>query len=186
MSVSLLQLWIPIVAGTSLAWIASGLIHMVIKYHNSDYQQLDNEEAILDALRGGTHKLGLHQFPYCGDAKNMQDESVQAKFNKGPVGIISLMPNGMPPLGKLMGQQIGHFLVGSILIAYCASLALQPGADYMSVFRFVATVGFLAFGWAAIPYSIWFGMQWSMTARYLLDALIYGLVIAGTFAWLWP
>lgn len=186
MSVSLLQLWIPILAGTGLAWIASGLIHMVIKYHNSDYQQLDNEEAVLDALRGGSQKLGLHQFPYCGDVKNMQDETVQAKFNKGPVGIISLAPNGMPPMGKLMAQQIGHFLFGSILIAYCATLALAPGADYMSVFRFVAAVGFLAFGWAAIPYSIWFGMQWSMTAKYLLDALIYGLVIAGTFAWLWP
>lgn len=186
MSVTLLQLWLPILAGTILAWIVSGLIHMVVKYHNSDYQQLDNEAAVLDALRAGTQKLGLHQFPFCGDMKNMQDENVKAKFTRGPVGLLVIVPNGMPPMGKLMAQQISHFLFGSILIAYCATQALEPGADYMSVFRFVASVGFLAFGWASIPYSIWFGFQWSMTARYLLDALIYGLVVAGAFAWLWP
>jgi len=38
----------------------------------------------------------------------------------------------------------------------------------------------------ADSYSIWFGYQWSMTAKYLLDALIYALVVAATFAWLWP
>ncbi len=46
--------------------------------------------------------------------------------------------------------------------------------------------GFLAFGWGAIPYRIWFGILWPMTAMYLLDALIYSLVVAGSFAWLWP
>ena len=186
MEVSILQLWLPVLVGTGLAWIASGLIHMVIKYHNSDYQQLENEEAVLEALRGGSQKMGLHQFPYCGDMKNMNDEGVQAKFNKGPVGILALVPNGMPPMGKLMAQQISYFLVGSVLIAYTATLALDPGADYMNVFRFVASVGILAFGWACIPYSIWFGMQWSMTIKYLVDAGIYSLVVAGTFAWLWP
>lgn len=30
------------------------------------------------------------------------------------------------------------------------------------------------------------GHPWSTTAKYLLDALIYSLVIAGSFAWLWP
>ena len=51
MEVSILQLWIPILVGTGLAWIASGLIHMVIKYHNSDYQGVPNEEAFRSASR---------------------------------------------------------------------------------------------------------------------------------------
>ena len=37
------------------------------------------------------------------------------------------------------------------------------GADYMTVFRFVSTVGFLAFGWAVVPMSIWYGHAWSAT-----------------------
>ena len=52
--------------------------------------------------------------------------------------------------------------------------------------RQMSAFGFLAFGWGAISYSIWFGILWPMTAKYLLDALIYSLVVAGSFAWLWP
>ena len=89
-------------------------------------------------------------------------------------------------MGSLLFQQISYFLLGCVLIAFCATLALEPGASYMSVFRFVALVGFLTFGWAVIPFAIWFGHRWSMTVKYLIDALVYGLVVAGTFAWLWP
>jgi hypothetical protein len=89
-------------------------------------------------------------------------------------------------MAKLMSQQISFFLLGCILIAYCATQVLTAGAEYMVVFRFVSTVGFLAFGWASIPMSIWYGHPWSTTAKYLLDALIYGFLVAGTFAWLWP
>ena len=186
MSVSLLQLWLPIVVGTLLAWIASAVIHMAIKYHNSDYQQLDNEDEVMDAVRNGSPKLGIHTFPFCIDMADMKKESVQQKFANGPVGMLTVFPNGMPPMGKLVLQQIAYFLVGSIVIAYCATLALDPGAEYMTVFLFVAVTGFLAFGWAVVPFSIWFGHLWSMTAKYLLDGLIYGAVVAGVFAWLWP
>ena len=186
MALHLSQLWLPIVLGTFFAWIASAVIHVIVKYHNSDYQRLTNEDEVMDAIRNASPPLGIHSFPYCVDMKEMKDEAVQQRFIKGPVGLVTVLPNGLPNMGKLMVQQISFFLFGCILIAYCATLALEPGAQYLAVFRFVSTVGFLTFGWAIIPYSIWFGHLWSMTARYLLDALIYGLVVAGTFAWLWP
>jgi len=186
MTVNLLQLWLPIALATGLAWVASGIIHMLIKHHNSDYQQLSNEIEIMEAVQKGSQKLGIHMFPYCKDMSEMSDPEVQQKFEKGPVGMLTVFPNGMPQMGKLMVQQISFFLAGCILIAYCATLVLEPGAEYMVVFRFVSAVGFLAFGWGVIPFSIWFGHQWSSTVKYLLDALIYGLVVAGSFAWLWP
>lgn len=186
MNVSLMQLWIPILASGLLAWIASGLIHMVLKYHNSDYKQLSNEDAVTNAIRDGSPAVGFYSFPFCLDMAEMKNESVQQKFAVGPVGFLAILPNGMPKMGQLMGQQIAFFIVGSFLIAYCASQVLAPGADYLSVFRFISSVGFLAFGWALVPFSIWYGHPWSTTAKYLLDALIYCLVVAGTFAWLWP
>ena len=185
MTISLLQL-LPILLGTFFAWMASGIIHMAIKWHNSDYQKLSNEDEVMDAIRKGSPGNGLHNFPYCIDMNEMKDESVQARFNKGPVGFVTIIPNGLPPMGKLMIQQISYMLIGCVLIAYCAALALEPGADYMTVFRFVGTVGFLAFGWGLVPNSIWFGQSWPTTFKYLVDALIYGLVVAGSFAWLWP
>lgn len=186
MTISLIQLWLPIVLGTFLAWIASGIIHMLIKWHNADYQPLSNESEVVEAIRKGSPTLGMHNFPYCADMIEMKDPGVQARFKEGPVGLLTIFPNGMPAMGKLMVQQISYFLIGCLLIAYCAALALEPGADYLKVFRFVGTVGFLTFGWAVIPYSIWFGQLWPSTIRYLVDALVYGLVIAGSFAWMWP
>jgi len=186
MTISLLQLWMPILLGTFLAWIASALIHVVAKYHNSDYQQISNEEEVMAAVRNGSPSLGIHSLPYCTDMSEMNKPEIQEKFKKGPVAMLTVFPNGLPNMGKLMPLQIGFFLVGCILIAYCATQVLTAGADYMVVFRFVSTVSFLAFGWANVPMSIWYGHPWSVTAKYLLDALIYGLVVAGCFAWLWP
>ena len=186
MSITLLQLWMPIVLGTFLAWIASALIHVVAKYHNSDYQQLSNEDEVLTAVRNASPNLGIHMLPYCKDMSDMNKPEVQEKYIKGPVAILTVFPNGLPNMAKLMPQQIGFFLLGCFLIAYCATQVLVAGAEYMVVFRFVASVGFLAFGWAQVPMSIWYGHPWSTTAKYLFDALIYGLIVAGTFAWLWP
>ena len=147
MSISLAQLWLPIVLGTVLAWIASMLIHILLKYHNSDYQRLSNEDEVMAAVAKGSPNLGVHTYPYCVDWEAMKDPAVQKKFEDGPVGMLTVFPNGMPNMGKLVPLQIAFFLVGCLLIAYCATLALEPGADYLVVFRFVATTGFLAFGW---------------------------------------
>jgi len=186
MTISLMQLWLPIVGSAVLTWIASGLIHMIIKYHNSDFQKLANEDEVAAAVGQGSPKLGLHHFPHCADMSEMANESMQEKFKKGPVGMVIIFPNGMPNMGKYLGQQFAYFLVGSTLLAYCASFALPPGADFMTVFRVFTAIGFLAYGWATIPYSIWFGFQWSITVKYLIDAMIYAIVVAATFGWLWP
>ena len=45
-------------------------------------------------------------------------------------------------------------------------------------------VAFVAYGIAYIQDSIWFGRPWPITARYIFDALIYGLLTGGTFGWL--
>ncbi len=186
MSVSLLQLWMPILLGGALAWFASGIIHMALPYHKSDYKQLPNEEDVTNAIRKGSLGTGIYTFPFCSDMKEMGSDSTKEKFNKGPVGMLTMFPNGIPQMGKLMGQQIAFFIIGTTLIAYCASLALAPGTDYMVVFRTISAISFLAFGWALIPYSIWYGHPWAVTFKYMFDALVYALILAGVFGWLWP
>lgn len=186
MSVSIISLWLPILLGGLFCWIASALFHMVVKHHNADYKPLKNENEVMAAMRKGEHPPGLYTMPYCVDMKDMYDESVQNKFKQGPVAMISVFNNGMPPMGKLLGQQILFFMLGALLIAYAATLALPAGADYMAVFRVVMVTGFLAFGWGLVPFSIWMGHPWSNCIRFLIDALIYAAILAGIFAWLWP
>lgn len=184
MSISVSELWLAILLASLFCWVASALIHMLFKYHNADYSELPNEEQVSAALKGASP--AFYSMPYCVDMKAMGEESMQKKFSDGPVAMVAVLPDGMPPMGKLMFQQILFFVIGTLLIAYLASISIAGGADYMVVFRHVFVASFLTYGWAQVPYSIWMGQPWSNCVRYLIDALIYASVTAGTFAWLWP
>ena len=186
MDISITELWQPIILGAVLAWVASGVIHMVVKYHNADYLKLSNEDEVSAALKNSAAEPGIYSLPYCDDPGQMSDEGLQKKFIDGPVAFVAIFENGLPNMGKLLFQQFAFFLLGCVLIGYCATLGLSPGADYLTVFRFVATLGFIAFGWGVIPYSIWYGHSWATAGRYLVDAIVYGLIVAGAFSWLWP
>jgi len=50
--VSLSALWLPILLSAVLVFVSSTLIHMVLKYHASDYRILPNEEAFRASFRG--------------------------------------------------------------------------------------------------------------------------------------
>ena len=47
-------------------------------------------------------------------------------------------------------------------------------------------MGFLAYGVGQMSASIWMAKPWSVAAKEAFDGLLYGLVTAGTFGWLWP
>ena len=186
MSVSVSELWLAILLAGVLCWVASALIHMLLKYHNADYKELSNEPEVMSALAQKPPAPGLYTVPYCSDMKAMGEEHMQQKFIDGPVAMITVMPNGMPAMGRLLSQQILFFFFGSFLIGYLATISIVGDADSMMVFRQVFIASFLAYGWAQIPYSIWMGQPWSNCVRYLIDASIYAVVTAATFAMLWP
>ena len=37
-----------------------------------------------------------------------------------------------------------------------------------------------------LPNSIWWGKPWRNTCLEALDGVLYGLLTAGSFGWLWP
>jgi len=62
----------------------------------------------------------------------------------------------------------------------------DPAVRRLAVFRITGTVAWLAYGAATVPDAIWFGRPWSAIGKNLFDALMYGLLTAGFFGWLWP
>jgi hypothetical protein len=110
---------------------------------------------------------------------------VQKKFAEGPVGFITILPNGMPAMGKNMALTFVFYLVISAIVAYVTGRTLAPGSDYLTVFRVVCTVTWLAYGTAVIQDAIWFGRPWLSVVKSLFDALVYALLTAGVFGWLW-
>jgi len=180
-------LWLPIVLSAVLVFVVSSIIHMVLKYHNRDYTKLPNEDAVRAALRSGNPTAPKQYIiPYCEDMKEMQSPEMQQKYAEGPIGILNLRRPGPPTMGPLLLQWFLFALVVSFFLAYLAASTVRPGAHYLEVFRVVGAAGFLAYSAGQVPGAIWMGKPWSVAWKDVFDGLIYGLVTAGTFGWLWP
>jgi hypothetical protein len=184
--VSLGSLLLPIVLSAGLVFTVSSLIHMVLKYHASDYQPLPNEAAVRAAIRSGNPTPAQYIIPYCPSMKEMDSPEMKQKFAEGPVGVLNVRRPGPQGMGPSLGQWFVFSLIVSFFIAYIASHSIPSGTPYLQVFRIVGAIGFLAYSAGQIPAAIWMGKPWSIAWKEVLDGLLYGLVTAGTFGWLWP
>jgi len=183
--VPLSALWLPIVLAAVIVFIASSIMHTVLKYHNSDFHQLPDEDKLLGALRTVSLKPGLYIFPHC-QQKEMKSPAMMEKFKQGPVGMMTVRPNGPPHMPKFLGQWFGFCLLIAFFVAYLTGHTVAAGANYLVVFRVAGTAGFLGYGLGHVSDGIWKGQTWSATIKEVVDGLIYGLLTAGTFGWLWP
>jgi len=178
----IIDLWLPIVVSAVVCWVMSAVIWAVLKYHNSDYKKLNDEEAARAGLKG--HAPGFYLLPFCLDPSDMEKPDVKQKYEEGPIAYITMLPNGMPAMGPKMISMVVYFLAIGVVCAYFVSRTLAPDADYLAVFRVAGTVAFVANSFAVIPESIWFERPWSMTIKNAIDALVYGLLTGGVFGWL--
>ena len=184
--VSLGSLVLPILLSAVLVFAVSAIIHMLLKYHNKDYARLPNEDAVRAAIRSGNPSPAQYIIPYCQEMKQMETPEMQQKYKEGPVAVLNVMRSGVPSMGKPLTQWFMYDLVISLFIAYAAACAIPVGTPYIQVFRIVGVMGFLAYGLGQIQQAIWWGKPWKNTTKDVFDGLVYGLVTAGTFGWLWP
>ncbi|HEY5972545.1 MAG TPA: hypothetical protein VIT22_11420 [Pseudoxanthomonas sp.] len=180
------QLWLPILVAAVLVYIASALIHMVFKWHNNDYRKLANEEEVQAALRKSPVAPGLYTVPHCADMKAMRDEAVVKKFVDGPVVFVTVFKSGPPKMG---GMLLRWFLFNLTVATATAAIALQiygvPGNGHAAA-HLIGLITFLTYAGGSVSSGIWMGKPWISVLKDLLDALIYGIVSALAFWWLWP
>ncbi len=184
--VSLMSLWLPILLSAVLVFVASSLIHMLLKYHRTDFGKVPNEDQVMDALRPFGIAPGDYVIPYAGSTDAMKTAEFIEKTTKGPVAFMTVLENGPPAMGKSLVQWFVYCLVVGIFAAYIAGHALDPGADYRAVFRYVGAVAFTGYALALLQNSIWYKRNWTATLKSVFDGLLYALLTAGTFGWLWP
>jgi len=184
--VSILSLWLPILLSGVFVFVASALIHMVLKYHNGDFGRAPSEDAVMEALRPFNIPPGEYMLPHADTNEERQSDAFKAKADKGPVALLNVFPNGMPGMTSPLIQWFVYCVVVSVFAAYIASRAVDPGDPYLEVFRFAGCTAFVGYGLAHIQASIWYRRKWSVTTKNLIDALVYGLLTGGTFGWLWP
>lgn len=180
------SLWLPILLSAVLVFVASSVIHMVLGYHATDFGPIPGEARVMEVLREEGVEPGQYVFPHAPDQEAMASADFVEKSERGPVGLLTVMESGPPSVGKQLGEWFVYLLVASTLVAYVSGLALPDGASYMDVFRIVSSTAFLAYVVALWQQPIWYGRSWSMTLKNTLDGLVYALLTAGAFGWLWP
>jgi hypothetical protein len=160
-------------------------MHMVLPYHRSDYQKLPDEDKVMATMRAAGLTPGTYHFPHCSH-KDMKNPEVVAKQKQGPVGLLTVIPSGPPNMPKYLSLWFVYSLLVSLFVAYLAGRTLASGTDYLQVFRVAGTAAFMSYGLANFADSVWKGQPWSTTLKHMFDGLVYALLTAGVFGWLWP
>ena len=183
---SILPLWLPTVVASVAVFLASFVIHMVVKWHQHDQKALPNEGAVADAMRGTPP--GEYRMPFASSMQEMRTPAFHEKMKRDPIAIIGIAPY-TPDLGfkKALGLWFVYILVISWLSSHIAWGPLHDATPHHGII--VHTVGlaaWLGYGFGHAHQSIWGPKPWVQTIKNMVDGLVYALITGGIFAWLWP
>jgi hypothetical protein len=183
--VELYSLWLPVLLSSVFVFIVSSLIHTVLPWHKKDYPKLPMEDKTMDALRPLNLPPGEYMVPRASNTAEMRTPEFTEKLKRGPVLILTVLKNGPP---SMTANLVGWFLysvVISFFTAYVLARTVPAGAAVFHVFRIAGVVSFLGYAAALWEMSIWYRRKWSMTIKATVDGIIYALITALTFGWLW-
>jgi hypothetical protein len=179
-------LLLPALAAAVLVFLASSIIHMFTPWHAGDFSRLPDEDAVLSALRPFNLAPGAYAAPRPKDMKDMGSPEYKQKSERGPVVMLTVMRNGQTG----MGQQLVLWFVYTVAISFFAgwvtSKAAGMATDRTIVFKFVAAIAFGAYTMGLWQMAIWYRRSWLVTFKSTIDGLLYALLTAAAFTWLWP
>lgn len=184
--VPVMSLWLPIMLSAVLVFVVSSIVHMMLTYHRGDHAKVAAEDEFMETMRRLNIAPGDYVVPHAGSSQAMKEPAFVEKMKKGPTALMTVMPGGTWNMGASLTQWFIYSLVVSTIAAYVAGRAVGPGGEYLSVFRFTGTTAFACYAMGAWQNSIWYKRKWSTTFKLNIDGLLYALVTAGTFGWLWP
>jgi len=184
--ISIAALWLPILVSAVLVFVVSSIIHMLLPYHKSDFGKVPKEDETMDALRPFDIPPGDYVMPCAGSSREIKSPEFIEKTRKGPIIFMTVLPTGSFSMGKSLGQWFLYSVVISVFAAYITSRAVDPGDEYLTVFRFAGATAFFGYAAALWQNSIWYKRKWSSTLKNTFDGFVYALCTAGVFGWLWP
>jgi hypothetical protein len=179
-------LWLPILLSSVFIFVASSLIHMATPWHRGDFSKLPDEDKAMDALRPIAIPPGDYMVPFCTRSSDAKSPGFAEKIRKGPVFIATVMPNGPMPMARSLILWFLYVLVIGFFTGLVVVHALPVDARSTKVFHVTAVTSLLGYSGALFQFSIWYRRSWCTTMKTAVDGLIYAVITAGTFVWLWP
>jgi len=183
---SIAALWLPILLSAVFVFIVSSIIHMALPIHRKDFLGVPNEDDIRAALRKATVPPGQYMIPHAPSMKASAEPEFLARMNEGPVLTMIVQSNGPWAMGPSLLKWFAFSLIVSVFCAYLAGIANPPGAAAMAIFQVTGAVAFLGYVFSHVHEWTWKGLGTDVMVRFAIDGVIYALITAATFAWLWP
>ncbi len=181
----LIELWLPILLSSVMVFLGGSVMNMLLPHHTKDYTRLPDEDALREVMQAQQLSPAQYAIPFAHSKEDWRSEAVKKKFETGPVGLLIVGPNGSG-MSRQFIQQAIYVLSISIMVAYVAYAAFGgTDQEYLKVFQVAGTVATLGYSGALFLNSIWFNVPWGNTWRHAFDGLVYGLLTAGIFGWLW-
>ena len=92
--VSITELWLALLLSAVFVFIASSIIHMALPIHKGDFKKMPGEDKVLAEIRAQGLSRGTYMFPCPGSMKAMGSPEMIEKFQRGPVGFMTIVPSG--------------------------------------------------------------------------------------------
>lgn len=184
--VGLVALWKPILVSSVFVMITLVIIHMIPGWHQGDMAAVPGEAQIMQTLRQLNIQPGEYRFPYGNTTAEMTAPEFVEKMKTGPVGMMTIRPNGELNMGRMFGLWFVYAVIIGVLAGYVTGRTHGAGATFVEVFRICATVAFCCYALAHWQNFIWWGKSLRYTLTYSIDGLLFALVTGATFGWLWP
>ncbi len=186
MEVGILSLWLPTLLSAIVVFMAGFVLHMVLPHHHTDFAKIGDEERFSVELRTHGLSIGQYAFPFAASPIDLKDPAYQERVLEGPVGTVTIWPNEVQPSTSQLAKHFVHVFLITLFAAYLCGAVLPEGTSYLKVFQIAGTSAFLGYAGSLMGESIWYHRTWSMTWKYVLDAVVYACLTAGIFGWLWP
>ena len=158
---------------------------MALPYHKADIKVLPDEKALTEQLGNLNISPGTYMWPNCGSGESQNSPEFKARMDAGPWGSINIL-GCKPNFGANLGLVFLFYLVVGVCVAYITSQSQAAGAECASVFQIACATAILAYCAGGIPGAFFMGKPKRFMFTDFIDGVVYGLITAATFAWLWP
>ncbi len=180
----LTALWLPIILTAIVLFFASFIAWTILPHHESDFKKLDQEDQLMEFVRGLNAPAGNYMFPFMSHADQKDSEKIE-KYKTGPRGTLVMWD--YPNMGRNLGLTFLYFLVIAVVTAYIAWSALGGAlaADirFMKAFQITGAIGVLVFASSGTLNSVWFRRR---VLTDVIDGIVYGVIMGLLFGFLWP
>jgi hypothetical protein len=181
-----MSLLLPVVLASVAVFFVSMIVHMVLPYHKSDYGNVPNDDAAIEAIRS----LKLAPDDYAVPNPRLPDGGKNpdfiANFERGPSFHMTVMNPGKMNMGRYMGTWFLFTLLIAAIAGWVTGSIVPPGGNRHAAFHYGAIITACCYGFGAWPLSIWYHRKWSTALKGTLDAILYGLATGAVFMWMWP